>query len=173
MDNGKTECYINPVSGKATCCAPDDLCDDTDYESTDVAICVDDGGSQKYDNKCFGRCDDNKACGILCRCDTDADCIEGYSCLETPFHFSGCDENVGDSCFGFCATQRIDACGGVVGIAGCTEEEACYLGEGSNALGDCWALPDSCTIVSTTTAPSICGSIENCAMYVIYIFVYI
>ena len=53
-EDGKTECYVNPVNMDiAVCCAPDDLCNATDYQSTDVAICMDDGGVQKYDNKWY------------------------------------------------------------------------------------------------------------------------
>ena len=93
----------------------------------------------------FGRCDGNKACGQLCTCDTDADCATGYSCLETPFGFAGCDQNVGNSCLGFCSTERQGACGGFVGPAGCNDNEACYLySTQSNSLGSCWSLPDTC-----------------------------
>eukprot|EP01084_Bolivina_argentea_P130737 230806_1 len=139
-------CFDNPYTNTPRCCPDDAICSRNDYQDTNIVECAD---GNIYDNKCYGYCAGNKPqdCKPICECNPgNNDCSYGYECLETPIGFAGCDENIGNSCFGFCVSVG-NTCGGFVGPALCEENEQCFYTEifsDGRGIGYCGSLPNKC-----------------------------
>eukprot|EP01084_Bolivina_argentea_P130740 230811_1 len=139
-------CFDNPYTNTPRCCPDDAICSRNDYQDTNIVECAD---GNIYDNKCYGYCAGNKPqdCKPICECNPgNNDCSYGYECLETPIGFAGCDENIGNSCFGFCVSTG-NNCGGVVGISQCEANEQCFYTEifsDGRGIGYCGSLPNKC-----------------------------
>eukprot|EP01084_Bolivina_argentea_P072478 131601_1 len=163
-------CWDNPHTHETMCCPVNDICQSNDYfTKPSVVLCNDDN---IYDNKCLGYCAGNTVenCQPICKCNIANDCGKGYQCLETPYGFAGCDENIADSCFGFCIVdENMYTCGDDIGI--CADNQKCIYTEtlsDGNRIGYCASLPDKCENPAEKTCANIspldleCGNEQTC-----------